>query len=216
MAGTYCKPWCIYCRRAPGLDCTDAARPTKWRRQIEKNGLRRYVTTELEDEMGEEPYSPFGRDERTVQITEEDARKLMGDTWEPAGGHAMWEGKQREQARALAEEHGYDATIRPWNGGWEISGITGPGVEKGATQACLVDEVEYMIRDYVSCVLGLEGEENDEWEPDAIPVRLTLDLEPQHHMGTRIVHTEVHDRASAQRVMLVEEVTWWTESPEAE
>jgi len=142
----------------------------------------------------------------------------MSDIWEPAGGHVAWEGREREAKRAQAEERGYDATIRPWKGGWEIFGIQGPGIEKGATQACTLDEVEPMIRDYVVCTLDLEGEENDEWEDGAIPVRLTLDLEPHNprNYGVRAHAVEVHDRLSGERVTLVEETTWWPEPPEAE
>ena len=180
MAGAYCKPWCVYCRRAPGIDCTDAARPTKWRRQIERNQLRRYLIT-MEDEM---------------------SWKVPPVTLE---------------RREAAEKQGYDATIRPYEGGWEIYGINGPEIEKGATQACTLDEITYMVRDYVATALDLYPDDDgtDPWTEDCIPVRLVLDLEPQHYTGTRLTTTEVHDKATNQPAALVEEVTWWLEAPGA-
>jgi hypothetical protein len=180
MAGAYCKPWCIYCRRSPGLDCTDAARPTKWRRQIERNQLRRYLIT-MEDDMLEEN------------------RDLPED---------------RTQRRRLAEEQGYSAVIRPWRGGWEIFGINGPGVTDGATQACTIDEVLPMVRDYVDCTIDVSGE--DDWETDYIPVRLVLDLDVDCHTDTRTASMEVSLGAHREPVVLVEQITYWCESPEAE
>lgn len=181
MAGAYCKPWCIYCRRAPGLDCTDTARPTKWRRRIDKENLRRYVDREMEGEMSW----------RVPPITAE--------------------------RRKLAEEQGYDATIRPWMHGWEILGIRGPGIEDGTTQACTIDEVEYMIRDYVATWLELFPDDDggtDEWDMDSIPVRLTLSLEHGRHTDTRTASLDM--ALNGEPVTIVEQITWWREAPEAE
>lgn len=183
MAGAYCKPWCIYCRRKPGIDCSDRGRDTKWGRRIDKENLRRYVIKEMEDEMG----------------------------WRLAPPAEV------EQARKLAEEHGYDATVRPWEHGWEILGIKGPGIEDGATQACTIDEVEYMIRDYVATWLELfpdNDEDADSWSIDSIPVRLTLNLEPGRHTDTRTATLDM--TLNGEPVTLVEQITWWRESPEAE
>lgn len=181
MAGAYCKPWCIYCRRAPGLDCTDTARPTKWRRKAEKAALRRYLTA-TEEEM----------------------------SWKAPQGVL--------ELREAAEREGYDATIRPWSGhGWEIFNINGPGITDGATQAHLIDEVEYMVRNYVATMLDLYPDDNpsDDWDEENIPVRLTLSLEPRLHTGSRANVLEVKDPAG-EKVVLVEEVIWWTEAADAE
>lgn len=193
MAGRYAASWCPYHRTAAGLDCPDAAQDPKALRKADRAALRRYVTRELEDEMGE--------------------------NWEPVGTHVAWEGAEREKRRALAAEKGYDATIRPWSGGWEVFDIVGPGVEKGATQACTLDEVEYMAREYIACALDLVGEDNDEWELDTIPVRLTLDLEPHNprqQYGVRAHAMDVLDKLSGERMALVEETTWWLEPPTAQ
>lgn len=137
----------------------------------------------------------------------------MSDIWEPAGGHVAWEGSERERRRRRAEKEGYDAVIRPWSGGWEIFHIKGPGIDDGATQACLIDEIEDMIRDYVDCAFDLSADDNpdDEWDVGAVPVRLVLNLEPHRHMGTR-----ANVLPMGSKGVLVEEVTWWVEGPEAE
>lgn len=122
------------------------------------------------------------------------------------------------EQREAAQREGYDAVIRPCTpNGWEIFDINGPGIANGATQACLIDEVEYMVRDYVDCTLGLTADDNptDDWVPDGIPVRLTLSLEPQLHTGTRANVLEVND-PRGEKVILVEEVIWWTEAKDAE
>jgi hypothetical protein len=122
--------------------------------------------------------------------------------------------ESRTERRKLAEEQGYSAVIRPWGGGWEIFGINGPGVTEGATQARTIDEVLPMVRDYVDCTIDVSGE--DDWETDYIPVRLVLDLDVDCHTDTRTASMEVSFGAHREPVVLVEQVTWWRESPEAE
>lgn len=123
--------------------------------------------------------------------------------------------RSRTERRRMVEEQGYDATIRPWKDGWEILHINGPGVVNGATQAAMLDDVEYMVRDYVCCGLDLDsGEDDDDWDEGVIPVRLTLDLEPDHHYGTRLSTLDL--MRGDKVVTLIEETTWWTEDPAAE
>lgn len=50
MTGAYCKPWCIYCRRRPGIDCTDFGRTPRWRRRIEGREWRRYAGLAMAEE----------------------------------------------------------------------------------------------------------------------------------------------------------------------
>lgn len=121
-----------------------------------------------------------------------------------------------EQARKLAEEQGYDATVRPWEHGWEVTSIKGPRIEDGATQACTIDEVEYMVRDFVATWLELhpDDDDTDDWSMDAIPVRLTLNLEPGRYTDTRTASLDM--TLNGEPVTVVEQITWWRESLEAE